>query len=282
MSGSDQSKMQRLDELLVREAISGLDDANKIELEALLEEYPAENADEYMQTATLVQLGMHAEDTRSHEKMPAALRDKVVDQAHDFFAEKQASQSANVLDFPSTSDSAGRAGPKSSSGAGAAWYVAAAACLVAIVAVLRGPGVPVEASIAAQRLALLETAEDVLQVSWQQPEIGDYAAVRGDVVWSTARQQGFMRLRDLPENDPAQFQYQLWIVDPGRDARPVDGGVFDVPSGQGEFIAAIDAKLEVANPAVFAITREQPGGVVVSQGPLLIIAKPPEPEKISL
>ncbi len=60
-------------------------------------------------------------------------------------------------------------------------------------------------------------------------------------------------------------------MDPGRDARPVDGGVFDI-TGEGEVIVPIDAKLPIGTPAVFAITLEQPGGVVVSDGPLLVIA----------
>jgi hypothetical protein len=48
--------------------------------------------------------------------------------------------------------------------------------------------------------------------------------------------------------------------------------VFDVPRGADELIVPIDAKLAVNDPAVFAITLEQPGGVVVSDGPLLVVA----------
>ena len=76
----------------------------------------------------------------------------------------------------------------------------------------------------------------------------------------------------MPVNDPGISQYQLWIVDPDRDANPVDGGVFDIPSGQGTVVIPVDAKLAVDKPAAFAITREKPGGVVVSQGPLLVVA----------
>ena len=59
---------------------------------------------------------------------------------------------------------------------------------------------------------------------------------------------------------------------PDRDARPVDGGVFDVPAGAAEVIVTIDAKLAIARPTAFAVTLEKPGGVVVSDGPLLIVA----------
>ncbi|MEX0670934.1 MAG: anti-sigma factor [Pirellulales bacterium] len=89
----------------------------------------------------------------------------------------------------------------------------------------------------------------------------------GDVVWSQSRQQGFMRFRGLAANDPTVEQYQLWIFDADRDEDyPVDGGVFDVAASDsdGEIVVAIDARLPVGKPTLFAITVERPGGVVVS------------------
>ena len=63
------------------------------------------------------------------------------------------------------------------------------------------------------------------------------------------------------------------IIDPSRDEKPVDGGVFDIASF-GESIVAIQAKLRVNKPTVFAITVEKPGGVVVSdQTRLPLLAK---------
>ena len=92
-------------------------------------------------------------------------------------------------------------------------------------------------------------------------------------MWSTASQQGYMTLRGLPVNDATQEQYQLWIIDPSRDDKPVDGGVFDIAS-TGESIVPIQAKLRVDKPTVFAITVEKPGGVVVSdQKRLPLLAK---------
>ena len=76
-----------------------------------------------------------------------------------------------------------------------------------------------------------------------------------------------MRFRGLAPNDSSESQYQLWIFDPTRadwEAKPVDGGVFDVPD-TGEVVVPIDAKLAVAETALFAITIEVPGGVVVSE-----------------
>jgi anti-sigma-K factor RskA len=87
----------------------------------------------------------------------------------------------------------------------------------------------------------------------------------GDVVWSSARQQGYMRFRGLAANDPNVAQYQLWIFDAERDeAYPVDGGVFDVPAAGGDVVVRIDPRLRVSRATAFAITVERPGGVVVS------------------
>jgi len=86
----------------------------------------------------------------------------------------------------------------------------------------------------------------------------------GDIVWSDAKQQGYIRLTGLPKNDPSAAQYQLWIFDENQNPKtPIDGGVFDV-TADGEVIIPVNAKLKVRNPSLFAITVEKPGGVVVS------------------
>ena len=79
-----------------------------------------------------------------------------------------------------------------------------------------------------------------------------------------------MTLTDLPANDPSAQQYQLWIVDPSRDEKPVDGGVFDIPAGATTAVIPIRNPLVVKNPAAFVITLEQPGGVVVSKQEVVV------------
>jgi anti-sigma-K factor RskA len=98
------------------------------------------------------------------------------------------------------------------------------------------------------------------------------AGASGDVVWHNGVQRGAMRIAGLKQNDATREQYQLWIFDAERDERyPVDGGVFDVgPSG--EVIIPIDAKIDVKKPALFAITVEKPGGVVVSKRERIVLA----------
>ena len=184
-------------------------------------------------------------------------------------AAESAEPTADVLDF--AAQLAARKPSRRAPSANLGWF-AAAACLLALVltvALLRTPSVA-EPDFAAQRQALLAQA-DSMQLAWGTSEHAAFAEVRGDVVWSNQSQTGFMRLQNMPINDPGESQYQLWIVDPQRDQHPVDGGVFDVASS-GEVLIPIDSKLDIIEPAAFAITEEQPGGVVVSAGPLLVVA----------
>jgi hypothetical protein len=121
-------------------------------------------------------------------------------------------------------------------------------------------------SVPEQRQRFVSQNRDVLQVAWQAQEDPAATDAAGDVVWSDQEQVGFMRFRGLASNDPALFQYQLWIFDEARDdSFPVDGGVFDVPPQSDEVIVPIRAKLTVARAKMFAITVEEPGGVVVSK-----------------
>lgn len=115
----------------------------------------------------------------------------------------------------------------------------------------------------AARQTLVQDASDLIRSSFGG--VGDYEAMSGEVVWSDARQEGYLILSDLPANDPTSKQYQLWIVDPERDEKPVDGGVFDIPSGGGAIVISIRNPLVVREPKAFVITLEQPGGVVVSK-----------------
>lgn len=144
-----------------------------------------------------------------------------------------------------------------------AWIACAAAILVAIG--LRSPKVekPIQLTSTDMRTALLFDADDVVSADWAEGRHPFDTEVKGDVVWSGGRQEGYMRFVGMPVNDPSVEQYQLWIIDPERDDEPIDGGVFDVRES-GEIIVPIDAKLGVVAPAAFAITIEKPGGVVVS------------------
>lgn len=140
----------------------------------------------------------------------------------------------------------------------------AAAVLLAVFVLERLPQRSRDAATA--RGNLVASAPDLVRAGWVAAADPLAGNVSGDVVWSRDRQEGYLRFRDLPPNDPSRSQYQLWIFDKSRaewEAKPVDGGVFDVGPGA-EVVVRIDPKLEVRQAALFAVTLEPPGGVVVS------------------
>ncbi len=122
---------------------------------------------------------------------------------------------------------------------------------------------PIPASAAQQRAQLLASAPDIIQTSWTSKK--DDKTVLGDVVWSSAQQKGYVRLRDMPALDPNRETYQLWIVDEAQDKKaPVSGGIFNVGQA-GEVIVPINAQLKIQKPKMFVISREKAGGVAVSK-----------------
>lgn len=169
-------------------------------------------------------------------------------------------------------------------------WLTAAACLVFAFVVSR----PSVAPDAASRLATLEAESDVIHAPWLglsaigAPNHTLDDGVSGEVIWSDAANEGFMRISGIEPNDPGEFQYQLWVFDASRPTgdlprfraeglpeiltqRPVDGGVFNIDTN-GEALIPIEAKLHVGKGVLFAVTKERPGGVVVSDREIVFLA----------
>lgn len=140
-------------------------------------------------------------------------------------------------------------------------FASLAVCAVLIVKTLQQPSTAND---------LVAALSDKTELTWAPLDAPGFENVSGFVKWDNATQKGYMQIEGIPENDPGSAQYQLWIVDPQRDKHPVDGGVFDITAGTN--IIPIDSRLTILEPKAFAVTLEQPGGVVVSEGPLLFIA----------
>ncbi len=258
----------RAEELLADQAITGLDEQQAQELVALLQADTQELQDEFMRAAALVQLGVLSQQQPQLSPMPARLRDRIL-AAAPAPRMRQAAGNETVVSLRSAEQrQASRKSPSAWQQPFAGWAVAAMLAL-ALVVVRLDSGV---VDLAAQRASLISAAGDARVTAWAPPEDARFSGVNGDVVWSDAQQTGFMRLSGMPANDPATQQYQLWIIDPERSAQPVDGGVFDIQANNGEVIIPINAKLAVNKPTAFAITLEKTGGVVVSAGPLLVVA----------
>ncbi len=243
--------------LLAQRATEGLDAEDERKLAELLDEHGLEDTLELDLAAAAASNAFALREAEEPADAPAHLKQRLAQDAAGFFNKD------NVVQMPRRETAAPRWNP--------GWAVAAmlAVALFVTTVIDLSPTAP---SPAEQRGELLAEASDAQRIEWAMSEFDEYAGVSGDVVWSDAEQEGYMLLANMPVNDPGESQYQLWIVDPDRDANPVDGGVFDIPEGGGPVVIPIQAKLAVDKPVAFAITREKPGGVVVSEGPLLVVA----------
>lgn len=274
---------EELIDLLVSEATEGLGPDAMTSLDELLGEHSDEVRESFEQAAAVAHLAMlDVAPASKRGAMPDSARARLLGAVRAADGDPLRMVPPAVEATPAAPEQGQQPAPEAPRGGFAGWLMAAAIALAWGTSFVFQQGlfrlgdttVPVaQAPTAAeQREALLAEAPDAITVPWGQSVEG-FTQVSGDVVWSNARQEGYMRLAGMPVNNPTQSQYQLWIVDPERDAEPVDGGVFDVAdAGGGEVIVPIAAKLAVLAPAAFAITEEQPGGVVVSEGPLVLVA----------
>lgn len=275
MSSRPLPQDERVLDLLARQATEGLDAREAEELEQALSRLDADAVDTQGLALAAAAVEVSAiEDAGEREALPDSLAAVIVDEGRRMVAEDStrttpghAGLSAGDTTVAPARDHGGWRLFRSAT---LGWLTAAAAILVAATAIfftLRQGGEP---DPVAARERLLQTAEDAVVAQWSKTT-PDFAKVTGNIVWSDRRQQGYMQLTGMPVNDPRQQQYQLWIVDPQRDEQPVDGGVFNI-SEDGTVTLPIHAKLPVYEPQLFAITVEQPGGVVVSENELEVIA----------
>lgn len=255
------SDRDRLHELLADRAAFRLSVAEQSELEQLARKFPDVDTDQFDRIAAAVELGL---GPRSFPAPPTALVGRIARELRD--------QSRKTA--PSPRSSSDRDTPRLATWRFVPWWgwLAAAACLLIAVGVWRDalkPIGPPDLAVARQKLL---ASQDV--VTAPLDKLDPTAAAEGDIVWSSASQQGFMRLRGLPANDPRKSQYQLWIFDKNQDDRyPIDGGVFDIDRN-GEVVVPIHAAIKVVDPTMFAITVEKPGGVVVSnRDPIVLLGK---------
>jgi len=254
-------------QLLADRATEGLSAAKSSKLDAILVANPAIHRDAMDLAAASVDLAF---DTGIVEPLPKTLRDRILADAGGYLATAGAAFRDASTGEPSSAVSYGQR--KARIGGRVAWYLLAASLLLAAVGWWQVIDIrPAARGFERDYASFVAETLDVIKAPWAG-KVEDLYGVTGDVVWSDQVQAGFMRFTGLPPNDPRRMQYQLWIVDQTRDRNPVDGGVFDVVAGDGEVIVPIDAKLRVDHPAAFALTREKPGGVVVSAGPLVVVA----------
>lgn len=247
---------ERLEELLAGYATGEITEAERGELSRLLEELsPTEVSDWEMAAAELTAALVESQATR--EPLPEELAQAVLAQGTAAASGSGVAPGREVIDISS------RRRPNFFAWAG--WAAAAAAVLFIWTSRNGQPPAAEPFTAAALRDSLVATDGNLIQLAWTVTEDEVAVGATGEVVWSDRLQAGVMRFQGLQANDPSRWQYQLWIFDASRDERfPVDGGVFDIPQEGGDVLIPIDARLEVDQATLFAVTVERPGGVVVS------------------
>ena len=272
----NESKEKLLD-LLSRRAIYGLSETEQENLDELIKTHPEFLDDEsFEMTAAYVNLA----SLERVEPMPDILKNRILADAGNFFGGAQAEKTETVQTSESDSlperDFAAPPPPRVPFWQKLGWAFAAVAAAILAVNIWQtrvSPPVRPEyvqvtptptPSLAEQRAELLN-ANDLVQSKWTAPPTAADQSVSGDVVWSDAAQQGFVRIKGLPVNDKTEETYQLWVFEEGQgSATPVSAGTFDVNSA-GELVLPLDAEIKVRHPKKFAVTVEKPGGVVVSK-----------------
>lgn len=293
---------QALD-LMIKQATLGLDEKEQAELEPACRLNPDE-LERIELAAAAFDLAMisRSSDLNAGEtdslptSMPASLRSKLDADANEFFDRgrqvKAAIEAANEfsneeLDSSAptrasathaTSSSSKNLAPHANGGIGppvtrreVIAMAIAAACLLLVFTGLNpmtfNPNSDQTPSTSQRLVSFLkESPSDLIDLPFNPIH---KASAGGRVVWSDKEQEGYMVLTGFAENDPTVSQYQLWIfdTDPAQKV-PVDGGVFDFAKTEmndaGEVIVPIKAHVPVKKAVQFAVTVEQPGGVMQS------------------
>lgn len=266
---------RRLLELLADRAVGPLSSAECAELDALAELFPEFDTDCMDRNAAALAAGLIAPVVSdAPERLQRSLRAAGAAWAAARQAE-DAETDQPAIPFAKVRATAGARLNRPSAAAWTGWMAAAAAITLAVAGWW---GRSERTAPPAQRLAALAgSGAPIIEIPWNSgPTAAEFGGPEGRVVWCAERQEGYMVFRNLRPNDPAVEQYQLWIFDATRDDKyPVDGGVFDVTTS-GEVVVPIRAAVNVREAAMFAITVERPGGVVVSDRsrlPALAIVK---------
>ncbi|MEO0481194.1 MAG: anti-sigma factor [Planctomycetota bacterium] len=265
---------ERLEELMLDHALWGLDHEESQEFEQLVDESPNPKAIRAEREA--IELSSAAASlamTSSFDTMPQGVRELVENQAFAFLAGKTddpiATASSKPLPGPGSNGVArnGSASPSTAVDSREQpgwipWITALAAAAIILLAIegFRADPAPEPTVSAEVAYGVIEAKNTSIAMDWET-----LTPVEGRVVFDPEEQTGVMKLKGLTPNDPATSQYQLWIFDGERTHRhPVDGGVFDVDD-DGEVFVRFKSRIDVRDAVAFAVTVEEPGGVVVSK-----------------
>lgn len=265
----------RLEELVVSKVTEGLNAADQQELDqtdwSSLDNEPELEIEQFERAAAAFAVAF---DQATHEPLPADIHQKILTNAKATLADTPMNRVDEALRSPDSSGAETRTKTVENVYAPPSWReglapLAMAACLAFMifnwdVIFESGKTIGPVAELSVDKkmeLFVKSSPPDLVDVAWTENTDED---AKGNVVWSNSRQEGYMVFEGLDINDPTVKQYQLWIFEDLDQKYPIDGGVFDI-SSTGETVIPIDARIPVEQAVRFAITVEDPGGVVVSK-----------------
>ena len=286
----NEKEKQKMLELLADQTLFGLSEEESAELTELKRQNPQYETNESFEIAAAA-IALTNSDYEKQE-LPVHLREKLLAEADKIFGDSKENTASPVVPKfaePTTTQTVTEtvSEPKPFGWSWLGWAFAALALIALGVnvwttrinpkneVVANQPPVTTptpEPSIKEKREQLVASTSDIVKTQWKSPT--NENEILGDIVWSNSKQKGYVRFNDLPVNNADEETYQLWIVDAERNEKtPVSGGVFNVAKS-GEVIIPIDASLKIKKPKQFAVTKEKPGGVMVSDlGKVVAVAK---------
>ncbi len=279
---------EQLRDLLADQATVGLSEEEARRLDDLLA-----SADDGMdgQSFELTAAAIALAETKL-EAIPASLEAKLARVAVEYFGTANGDIHKSIHEQPTQAFKWEESRPSRSFFDWFGWAAAAMACIALVMTFFYNqnrinelqakidqltPKPSLEETLAQKRDRLKAAGGEIARAEWTKGNVKDTETVTGEVVWSDAKQEGYMTFRGLPVNDSNLQAYQLWMFeDANLEPYPKDGGVFNV-TANGEVIIPINAKIRATNPKVFAITIEKPGGVVVSDRSKIAVLGPVKP-----
>ena len=262
----EEKKEERLMDLLALEAVQKLSIEEQQELKMLLDLFPEYTQDYFHEMTALAQVSFYTQDNYNNESIPRQMRKRIL------HAYKVEVGQTTFMDHVNHYMRVFFYKPQY------AWTLTILMTIGLSFSMIEFKNYESNFKYLPLKRAVLEmTSNDMIQFPWYSRSI-DLEGISGNIIWSDEGQKGFIKLTGMPMNDPTQNQYQVWIVDPLNHEQPVDGGVFDVTQTDQSVIIPINPKLPISRAVGFAITLEQPGGVVVSSQPILLTAPKERPQ----
>ena len=226
----EEKKQERLIDLLALKSTQKLSIDEQRELNNLLDLYPEYTEDYFHEMTALAQVSFYTQDNFNNEALPKQMRKRIL------HAYKTELGQSTLMDFINHYMRVFFYKPQY------AWTLTVFMTIGLSFSMIEFRNYDANFRYLPLKRAVLEnTAKDMIQFPWHSRSTA-IESISGDIIWTDQGQKGFIKITGLPMNDPIQYQYQVWILDPLKYEQPVDGGVFDVTQTDKPVIIPVNPK----------------------------------------